>query len=276
METTFFRTSARISKDHKIAKLRREASLGHSRILKTLRVELGLTAEDARASNNAALREAAGNGSVAVLRELREGFGLGAEDARAMNNHALQMAVGLGHVAVLKELREGFGLSTADARIFDNIMLQCAAERGHAAVLKELRIGFGLTAADARAQGNYALQRAAEKGHEAVVKELCEGYGLEAGDVLSSGALKIAIEFGNAKVLHYLRKKFKFTAHDALACGAAALLEACRFSNEDTLSELCNGFGLASLIERLLANEEKSKSSECAICAVSHVLHQHW
>ena len=105
---------------------------GHATMLRTLRLEFGLDADDVRNINVnlGAIGLAAENGFWEVLRELREGFGLGAEDARGNNNHAITHAstrdeAESGHASGVRVLRELalFGLTGADARSNDNKLL---------------------------------------------------------------------------------------------------------------------------------------------------------
>ncbi len=56
-------------------------------IIKYLHQEFGLTADDARVSNNFALREACSKGYLEIVEYLHEGFGLTADDARSCVRH---------------------------------------------------------------------------------------------------------------------------------------------------------------------------------------------
>ena len=68
------------------------AENGHVEVLRFLKNEFGLTADDARANDNEALRMAAANGHIDILRFLKKEFGLTADDAGADNNYALRLA----------------------------------------------------------------------------------------------------------------------------------------------------------------------------------------
>ena len=64
-----------------------------------------------RADNNLALRWAALNGHVEVLRFLKNEFELTAEDARANDNDALKLAARNRHIKVIEFFEKEWGLT---------------------------------------------------------------------------------------------------------------------------------------------------------------------
>ena len=81
------------------------------KVLRFLKDEWELTADDARSKDNYALRWAAKNGHVEILRFLKDVFGLTADDTRDRDNHALILAAENGHVDVLKVLVDEFQIN---------------------------------------------------------------------------------------------------------------------------------------------------------------------
>lgn len=126
------------------------ATCGHVNILRSLRKDFGVTADDARADHNEALCRATINGHVEVLRVLRKDFGLTADDART-DDLSLRGAVEYGHAEILRALHDLFGLTAEDARSScDNRAIQWAAANGQVKVLRVLHEVFGFIAYDAR------------------------------------------------------------------------------------------------------------------------------
>jgi hypothetical protein len=83
-----------------------------------------------------------------VLRVLKDEFGLGADDARANDNYALRTAARKGHTGVLLVLKREFELTADDARALDYDALRMAAQYGHTGVLLVLRREWHVTVED--------------------------------------------------------------------------------------------------------------------------------
>ena len=186
------------------------AELGDMTLLKSLKDDFRLTANDARANDNKALITAAENGHVEVLRFFKVEFGLTANDARTEDNDALKMAAYNGHVEVLRFLKDKFDLTANDARAEDNDALRWAAEKGHVEVLRFLKDEFGLTAQDARDYDNDALRSAAANGHLEVLRFLKDDFGLTADDARARNneALRWATLNGHEKVIEFFEKEW--------------------------------------------------------------------
>jgi hypothetical protein len=128
--------------------LRCACARGRLEVAQWLSDHFELTAEDARACNNAALRYACDGGYLEVAQWLTDRFRLTSEDARAGDNAALCMASTSGHLPVASWLADRFGLTTDDARAHGNFALYMATERGHCGVVKWLIARFRLTIVD--------------------------------------------------------------------------------------------------------------------------------
>lgn len=144
------------------AALQRAFRMSDAETMRTLRAEWGLGREDALGSK--LLRLAAmsvprhASESHVALRELASGWELTADDARADDNAALADAVKLGNVEVLQALRVDFGLGAADARGGDALHL--AVTHARIGAMRELRL-WGLTDQDAASREHRLLNRAA-------------------------------------------------------------------------------------------------------------------
>lgn len=168
---------------------------------------------NARIDDNSALRYAAEHNYVDVLKLLRNEFGLTADDARSRYNYAFQVAIENDHMDVLLCLKYDFNLTIDDARDDDNYALRSGAAYGNVDVLKFLRSEYNLTADDARAQDNAALWRAATYGYVETLRYLKTGYNLTSDDARAGNnrALKSAIKNKHVDVVKFLAEEFNVT-----------------------------------------------------------------
>jgi hypothetical protein len=148
------------------------------------------------------------NGHLSVVQWLVQRFGLTAEDARDSNNEALSWACENGHLAVAQWLATHFELTAKDVRANGNEALRLACYYGYLEVAQWLVTYFELTSMDVRILNNEALHWACTNGHLAVVQWLVQQFELTREDVSSSVNMKSLHLRSHLHVINWLNKKF--------------------------------------------------------------------